>query len=139
MRHWPPSSVCGPAPRGPPKWRPLRPPPTAQAEFYIAPGQCKGTQKCTQLGWIFSTDIRDRTIYQYTLVPDATHVNAPEPTEVSVNAMAGVRQVRKGPGLLGSITPTYFVRYYHGVNPNGQFRSQDKFQEYGFGVQFGFW
>jgi hypothetical protein len=112
--------------------------PYAQAEFYIAPGQCKGTQKCTQLGWIFSTDIRDRTIYQYTLVPDATHVNAPEPTEVSVNAMAGVRQVRKGPGLLGSITPTYFVRYYHGVNPNGQFRSQDKFQEYGW-VQFGFW
>ena len=113
--------------------------PYAQAELYIQPGQCKGTQKCKQLGWIFSTDIRDRTIYQYTLVPDATHVNSPEPTEISVNAMAGVRQVRTGPGLLGSITPTYFVRYYHGVNPNGQFRSQDKFQEYGFGVQFGFW
>ena len=113
--------------------------PYAQAEFYIQPGQCIGTQKCTKLGWIFSTDIRNRTIYQYTPAPDATHVNSPEPTEVSLNVMAGVRQVRTGPGLLGSITPTYFVRYYHGVNPNGQFRSQDKFQEYGFGIQFGFW
>ncbi len=110
-----------------------------QSEFYLQPGQCKGTGKCHQLGWIISTDIRNRTIYQYTPAPDATRTNRPEPTEVSVNAMVGLRQLRSGPGPFGSITPTYFLRYYHGVNPNGQFRSQDKFQEYGFGVQFGFW
>lgn len=113
--------------------------PYAQAEFYLQPPQCQGTQKCRHLGWIVSTDIRNRTIYQYTPAPDATRINPSEPTEISVNAMVGLRQVRSGPGLLGSVTPTYFVRYYHGVNPNGQFRSQNKFQEFGFGVQFGFW
>jgi hypothetical protein len=83
-------------------------------------------------------DIRDRTIFQYNLVPADTFTNRGEPTQVSINVIAGVRQVRSGPGLLGSITPTYYLRYYHGVNPNGQFRSQPNFQLFGFGVQFGF-
>lgn len=113
--------------------------PYGQAEFYLQPGQCRvGQTKCRQLGWIFSTDFRDRTVYQYTPAPDATITNRAEPTQLSVNAMAGVRQIRTGPGILGSLTPTYYLRYYHGVNPNGQFRSQRNFQEFGFGVHFGF-
>jgi hypothetical protein len=110
--------------------------PYAQAELYVQPKQGPGK---TKLGWILSADIRDRTIYQYTPAPDITHRNSPEPTEVSINMIAGARQVRTGQGFLGTITPTYFLRYYHGVNPNGQFRSQDKYQEYGFGVQFALW
>ena len=92
----------------------------------------------TSLNFIVSTDIRDRTIYQYNPVPTINVTNQSEPTQVSVNTMIGVRQLRQGTGLLGMITPTYYLRYYHGVNPNGQFRSQDNFQLFGFGVQFGF-
>jgi hypothetical protein len=111
--------------------------PYGEVEFYLAPAACTG-KTCKRLGYIASLDIRDRTIYQYNLVPNATFTNSEEPTQISVNAMVGVRQNRDGPGLLGRVRPTYFVRYYHGVNPNGQFRSQGNFQLYGFGVQFGF-
>ena len=89
-------------------------------------------------GLIFSADIRDRTVYQYTPAPDSAGVNTEEPTEWSSNIMVGVRQFRSGPGLFGKLTPTYYLRAYHGVNPNGQFRSQSNYSEFGFGVQFGF-
>ncbi len=90
------------------------------------------------LNFIVSSDIRNRTIYQYNLVPSAAFVNSDEPTQVSFNTMAGIRQARLGTGRLGLISPTYYLRYYHGVNPNGQFRSQRNFQLIGFGVQLGF-
>jgi len=86
---------------------------------------------------VSSFDARNRTIYQYTPAPDDTRTNAPEPTEWSFNTIVGVRQDRKGQGISGRITPTYYVRFYHGVNPNGQFRSQRGFSEFGFGVHFG--
>ncbi|HEY6391453.1 MAG TPA: DUF1207 domain-containing protein [Bryobacteraceae bacterium] len=92
----------------------------------------------TKLNFIVSADIRDRTIYQYNRVPTAAFVNPDEPTQVSLNTMVGVRQQHLGTGRLGLISPTYFIRYYHGVNPNGQFRSQKNFQLIGFGVQLGF-
>jgi hypothetical protein len=75
---------------------------------------------------IGSADIRDRVIYQY--APVLTH---DERTEVSVNLLAGIEQKRT------RISPTYYLRYYHGVNPNGQFRSQSNFTEFGFGVRLG--
>jgi hypothetical protein len=85
-------------------------------------------------GIITSVDIRDRTIYQYQTAP-LTH---DEPTEISVNSMIGFRQDRTTKGRFGKISPTYYLRYYHGVNPNGQFRSQSHFTEFGFGVLLGF-
>jgi hypothetical protein len=91
-----------------------------------------------KLGVIASADIRDRTIYQYVAAPDATRTNMEEPTEWSSNFMIGLRQLRSGQGVLGKITPTYYLRAYHGVNPNGQFRSQSNYNEIGFGVHFGF-
>jgi hypothetical protein len=82
------------------------------------------------LAVIGSLDIRDRTIYQYR--PVLVHE---EPTEISMNLMAGLRHTRSGRGQLGRISPTYYLRYYHGVNPNGQFRSQNHYTLFGFGVQ----
>jgi hypothetical protein len=106
--------------------------PYAQLELYRQP---TGSGR---LGLILSMDVRDRTIYQYTPAPDATRTTTAEPTEWSSNIMAGVRQIRSGSGSLGRIAPTYFFRLYHGVNPNGQFRSQSAYTEFGFGVHFGF-
>src|SRR5215471_3601069 len=88
------------------------------------------------LSLVASFDARNRTIYQYTPAPDDTKTNPTEPTEWSLNTIVGVRQDRKGQGLSGKITPTYYFRFYHGVNPNGQFRSQRGFTEFGFGVHF---
>jgi hypothetical protein len=106
--------------------------PYAQFEVYRQP---TGTSR---LGVIVSADCRDRTIYQY--VPSASNVQLSddEPTQWSVNVLAGIRHVRSGSGLAGRISPTYYLRFYRGVNPNGQFRSQSDFNEVGFGVQFGF-
>ena len=106
--------------------------PYFESELYVEP---KGSSK---LGWLASVDVRDRTIYQYNVVANANFTNPEEPTQWSVNVMAGLRQNRIGTGILGKVRPTYYLRYYHGVNPNGQFRSQKNFQLYGFGVQFGF-
>ena len=106
--------------------------PYVQAEWYRQP------DGASRLGYIVSADVRDRTIYQYAPAPDATRTNPSEPTEWSTNLMAGVRQVRSGPGVLGKITPTYYARAYYGVNPSGQFRSQSGFYVFGVGVQFGF-
>lgn len=81
------------------------------------------------LSAIASVDIRDRTIYQYQ--PVLLH---DEPSEISVNSMIGLRHTRSGKGL-SKISPTYYLRYYHGVNPAGQFRSQSNYTLFGFGVQ----
>jgi hypothetical protein len=107
--------------------------PYAQFEIYLDPAA-----RNSRFGLILSADFRDRTIYQYTYSPDASQTNPPESTQWSTNVMVGARQVRAGAGMFGKLTPTYYLRAYHGVNPNGQFRSQSGFTEFGFGVQFGF-
>ncbi len=107
--------------------------PYLQLELYRQPSS--GTKN---LGIIGSLDLRNRTVYQYTAAATETETNLTEPTEWSANVMVGVRQVRSGAGPFGRISPTYYLRYYQGVNPNGQFRSQAGFHEYGFGVHFGF-
>jgi len=77
-----------------------------------------------------SLDFRDRTVYGYARKsPDE-----PEETEASINLIVGVHQVRDD----AAIYPSYFVRYYHGVNPAGQFRSQKNYQLFGIGVRFHF-
>jgi hypothetical protein len=106
--------------------------PYAQFEVYRQP------QGNSRLGFIGSVDVRNRTVYQYSEAPDATYTNLGEPTEWSSNVMAGVRNVRFGTGMFGRLSPTYYVRWYHGVNPNGQFRNQSGYTEFGFGVHFGF-
>ena len=106
--------------------------PYVQFELYRAPAGD------SHLGFIGSVDLRNRTIFQYRQAADENQTNPPEPTEWSINMIGGVRQLRSGSSMFGRITPTYYLRFYHGVNPNGQFRSQSGFTEFGFGVHLGF-
>lgn len=84
----------------------------------------------TRFNPIISADIRDRTVYNY----EKLTASQPEDTEVSTNLFVGLQHKT----ITGSIRPTYYVRYYHGVNPMGQFRNQDNYMLYGFGVHFDF-
>lgn len=83
-------------------------------------------------GWgpVMSVDIRNRTVYGY----DRASRTVPEDTQLSYNTLIGLRQMRPN----GRIQPSYFLRYYHGVNPAGQFRSQTNYQLYGLEIQFRF-
>jgi hypothetical protein len=75
-----------------------------------------------------STEVRWRTIYDYHKVrPDAA-----EQRQVSGNVIVGLRKAGDAKGL-GRASP--FVRYYHGVNPHGQFRNQKNYTEIGIGVR----
>jgi hypothetical protein len=86
------------------------------------------------LGIIVSADIRDRTVYNY----EKLSRDQLEDTQVSTNLIAGLKHERQATGALGKIQPTYYLRYYYGVNPAGQFRNQRDYRLFGFGVHFDF-
>ena len=77
-------------------------------------------------GPFISIDDRDRTIYTY----HRASASVPEPTEWSVNTMLGWRENPSD----RRFQPSYYVRYYHGVNPAGQFRDQPNYQLFGLGL-----
>lgn len=83
-------------------------------------------------GWgpLVSIDARNRTVYGY----DRPSPSLTEQTQFSYNTLLGFRQLRPN----GRIQPSYFFRYYHGVNPAGQFRSQTNYQLYGIEFHFRF-
>ena len=99
--------------------------PYAGAELFYSPDPDQGG-----LGPFLSFDYRDRTVYGYHRPSRAV----PERVEGSINVLIGVRHIRVG----ARIRPSYYLRYYHGVNPAGQFRSQENYQLYGFGALFQF-
>jgi Protein of unknown function (DUF1207) len=75
-----------------------------------------------------SNELRWRSIYEY-------HRADPEVSEdrkLSYNGILGLR-VSGGDPELGRVSP--FLRFYHGVNPHGQFRNQDDFTFYAFGLR----
>lgn len=84
----------------------------------------------TRFNPIVSCDIRDRTVYNYEKLSRAQ----PEDTEISSNIYLGLQHKT----ISDTIRPTYYVRYYHGVNPMGQFRNQSNYTLFGFGVHFDF-
>ena len=84
----------------------------------------------TRFNPILSMDIRDRTIYNYAKLSQSQS----EDTELSTNTFLGLQQKT----IQGVIKPTYYLRYYRGVNPMGQFRNQPNYTLYGFGVHFDF-
>ena len=77
-----------------------------------------------------SFDFRDRTVYGYARNSAAD----PDDVQGSINILAGVHHVRDN----ANIQPSYYVRYYYGVNPAGQFRSQKNYQLFGIGIRFHF-
>jgi len=82
------------------------------------------------MGPFFSIDVRNRTIYGYHRATAAVS----EDTEWSVNSMAGWREDKND----RRFQPSYYLRYYHGVNPAGQFRSQANYQLFGLGLMVHF-
>jgi hypothetical protein len=75
-----------------------------------------------------SVEIRWRSIYDY----HRASADMREERQASFNIIAGIRQTGTG-GALGRASP--FLRYYHGVNPHGQFRNQRDFRVYGVGLR----
>ena len=75
-----------------------------------------------------STELRWRSVYDYHKAdPDDAEERQP-----SVNVIVGIKKNGTGRGI-GRASP--FVRFYHGVNPHGQFRNQKSFTEMGIGLR----
>ena len=74
-----------------------------------------------------STDIRRSIVFNY----EKARTSDPDNHTVSVNIIAGIRRAdrvtRKG-------VSDFFLRIYHGVNPNGQFRNNSDFWLVGIGL-----
>lgn len=75
-----------------------------------------------------SADVRYKTVYGY----HRASVSAPDLRKLSLNTVLGFNRPRtynqKG-------VPEIFLRFYRGVNPNGQFRSQYPYTEFGIGIR----
>ncbi len=76
--------------------------------------------------WV-SVELRQRIVYRYDPCPGGC-----DETKLSVNAMIGLRT--KGYNPTAAVTLDPFIRYYHGVNPAGQFRSDPDYTYYGMGL-----
>jgi hypothetical protein len=79
------------------------------------------------VGWFVSVEARQRTVYGY----HRASRDVPEDQQWSINVMAGLRPTRR---FLEKGVPDLYVRWYHGVNPFGQFRSQRNFRLFGIGI-----
>lgn len=75
----------------------------------------------------FSVDLRPRIQYNY----DKIDLQEKEDYKLSINLIAGLKSIM-GYNLKGKVD--LYLRYYHGINPHGQFRNQDKYTLYGFGL-----
>jgi len=74
-----------------------------------------------------SIDLRPRVQYNY----DKTDPEENEDYKLSINIIAGLKSVI-GHNLKGKVD--LYLRYYHGINPHGQFRNQNNYTLYGFGL-----
>jgi len=75
-----------------------------------------------------SMDTRLKTIYNY----DKPSPSSPDEWQASVNFLAGVYGT--GGGRWKDRQPHFYFRFYHGVNPAGQFRSQRDHKLIGVGM-----
>jgi hypothetical protein len=75
-----------------------------------------------------SIDARDKTVYNYFKTPGQK-----DDSQMSWNILVGMyrRAAFQQPGV-----PYIYFRWYHGVNPHGQFRSQRDYDLIGIGVHF---
>lgn len=77
--------------------------------------------------WV-SLDLRYRSVYDYT----RADASIPEERNISTNFLVGLRNQERKRGEKGAVD--VYLRVYYGVNPAGQFRSQDGYLLYGFGI-----
>lgn len=78
-------------------------------------------------GPFVSLEARYRLVYQYHRDP-----STPDSKQFSINTLVGVRRVERG--FLEKGLPDLYFRFYRGVNPAGQFRSQKNYMLLGVGV-----
>lgn len=79
-----------------------------------------------------SAEIRNRIVYDY----HRADSDEREETQWSVNALLGIWNTERGPKTAGGLE--FYLRYYYGANPHGQFRSQRDYTLYGLGLQMGY-
>lgn len=79
--------------------------------------------------WFVSADLRRRIIFRYLPAGDLSR----EGYAYSTNVMVGIKDFRD-PAV--SQLASLYVRYYRGVNPNGQFQNQERFWLLGPGISF---
>ena len=80
-------------------------------------------------GVVVSVDARHKILYDYHKVP----ADASEERQWSFSVVLGLSQ----PYGADDIPFDYFLYYYRGVNPHGQFRSRGDYQAFGLGFIFG--
>lgn len=96
--------------------------PSAGFQYYLERKTLGG------FGPFASLDARHKTIYDYHKLNDAQR----EDKQWSFNVMVGLRRVERN--FLEKGIPDLYFRYYRGVNPAGQFRSQRNYDLLGFGI-----
>ena len=88
------------------------------------------TPECWDYRLFASADLRHRTVYDYHRRSDVDNE-----AQLSLNFLLGFRtRVESGRRILRE----FFFRFYHGVNPHGQFRTERDYTYFGAGVRFGF-
>jgi hypothetical protein len=100
--------------------------PYAGFEYERNPLQLKASGPLTQWGGYLSVEIRYRSIYDY----HRANASVAEARTPSINVITGIQKVS---GRFERVSP--FLRFYHGVNPHGQFRNQSGFTQYGVGLR----
>jgi hypothetical protein len=75
-----------------------------------------------------SVDARYKTVYGY----HRASPTAPDMRKWSINTVLGLNHSRR---FNQKGVPELFIRYYRGVNPNGQFRSQHPYTQFGIGIR----
>jgi Protein of unknown function (DUF1207) len=90
-----------------------------------AGGEITWDQKLLEKWDIYiSGELRWRSIYDY----HKRRPDAAEDRQASVNLIVGIK-------ANGENKASPFLRYYHGVNPHGQFRNQKDYSEIGLGIR----
>jgi len=96
--------------------------PSAGFQYYFENNVLKG------FGPFASVDARYKTIYDYNKANDQQK----EDKQWSFNVLVGLRRIERN--FLEKGIPDLYIRYYHGVNPAGQFRSQRNYSLLGVGI-----
>ena len=104
---------------------------TRNYEPWIGLEYRSSTPMCWDYRLFASADLRQRTVYDYHRRPDEDNE-----AQLSLNFILGFRPPRVESG--SRVLREFFFRFYHGVNPHGQFRMQTDYMYLGAGVRFGF-
>jgi len=101
--------------------------PYAGVEYRNNRNECGSVLPRWACRFYVSVDARHKTVYSYFKPSDDT----PEPKQWSVNTVVGFWRAGQTADDQTAVAP--YVRFYYGVNPFGQFRSQRDYMLFGLG------